>query len=322
MNDYIQEQNDIFERRFKKVDECVVNSNIFKLVHDAFNKNMNAWQITPEQKALAFADFMSKTAIGFISIATESALKIGISVEQEESEKQKREKELSLADEQINKTNHEKELLAEQVLVVKNQAKNELLKANSLELDSEIKKEQVAAAKITALSEAQKINVLIKTANDNLNLKQSELLVEYLKILSTDSDVKLTEANIHKTILAKIENLNKSQLSPVENAINSILSKPLENKDIILQEKDLIVNILVTNYSPLIDEKVGISLISNTIIDSKQIEYTHENIKKTGKKVYFSFSQAGEKIINVSVKDNNLNTLYTNKISLNVKEIK
>lgn len=324
LQDYIDEQNEIFKRRFAKIDDCVVKSNIFQLVGDAFNQNMKAWQITPEQRALAFADFMSKTAIGFISIATETALKLGISIEQEEAEKKKREKELELADEQINKTNHEKQMLAEQIIVVKNQAKSEFLKAFTLELDAEIKKQQIATAKIAALSESQKINVLIKTANDNLNLKQSELLVEYLKILSTDENVKLTDENVHKTILEKIEAVNKSQLSSKEKEVNDILSKLPDLKDMQIKNdtetKDMVINIICSNYTPLIGEKVSVSLISNTIIDDKKIEFICDGVKQYGKKVYFSFNTSGDKTIELNVSDTD-KIVYTSNIMVSVKEL-
>lgn len=324
LQDYIDEQNEIFKRRFVKIDDCVVKSNIFQLVGDAFNQNMKAWQITPEQRSLAFADFMSKTAIGFISIATETALKLGISIEQEEAEKKKREKELELADEQINKTNHEKQMLAEQIIVVKNQAKSEYLKAFTLELDAEIKKQQIATAKIAALSESQKINVLIKTANDNLNLKQAELLVEYLKILSTDENVKLTDENVHKTILEKIEAVNKSQLSSKEKEVNDILSKLPDLKNMQIKNntelKDMVINIICSNYRPLIGEKISVSLISNTIIDDKTIEFICDGVKQYGKKVYFSFNTSGDKTIELNVLNAN-KIIYTSNIMVSVKEL-
>lgn len=326
--DYIDEQNEIFERRFSKVDNCVVNSNIFKLVGDAFNHNMRAWQITPEQRALAFADFMSKTAIGFVSIATETALKLGISVEQEESEKRKREKELELADEQINKTNHEKQMLAEQAIVVKNQAKSEHLKAYSIELDAEIKKQQIATAKIAALSESQKINVLIKTANDNLNLKQCELLVEYLKILSTDNDVRLTDENVHRVILQKLQSINQKQLTSMESQVNDIISKLPALKDIQMKQdtevkdKDMVINMICSNYTPLIAEKVAVTLISNTVIDDKRIEFSCDGVKAYGKKVYFTFENAGEKTIEANIFDNKNKLIYSNRIMISVKDLK
>lgn len=328
IKDYIDEQNEIFTRRFESVDKRIVESEIFKLTSAAFAENMKNWQITPAQQAMAWADFMSKTAIGFISVSTETALKMGISLEQEESEKAKRSKELELANEQINKTNHEKEMLAEQVLMLKTQTKSEEYRAFSLKLDSEMKKQQVALAKINALSEAQKINILIKTANDNLELKQAELLVEYLKTLSTDEDVKLTDNNVHHTILSKIEQLNKSKAASAEQQIKDILNKMPEIKNLELDEsknagnKPLIANIVFSNEHPLINENVGVALISNTSLDDKIITFACENESKTGKNANFKFTSAGEKIINVSVKDGAQKLLYENAVRIVVKELK
>ena len=159
---------------------------------------------------------MAKAFQTSLASATETALRLGITYEQELSEASKREGEISAIEEQVLKIKIEQDLaLANRELVLA-QGKNERLREADLEASIKLKEQQLLGAYISNTAENEKRKVLVQSANDNAIIKRAENLTNYLKVLSDDKDFSILEKGLHEQIKTEILSIGKRELKSAD----------------------------------------------------------------------------------------------------------
>ncbi|MGP1579972.1 MAG: hypothetical protein ACTTH5_02980 [Wolinella sp.] len=217
---------DIFKERFNAIDSLFAQSKIYLEAKASFDEGLVRHSFTEQEKATAYAEFMAKAFQTSLATATEAALRLGITYEQELSEASKREGEISAVEEQVLKIKIEQDLaLANRELVLA-QGKNEHLRETELEASIKLKEQQLLGAYISNTAENEKRKVLIQTANDNAIIKRAEHLINYLKILSDDKDFKITEKGLHEQIKSEVLGIGKRELTHKDIEVKKVELAP------------------------------------------------------------------------------------------------
>lgn len=214
----MDKKNKKFIKRFRAIEREIANSTIYNEAKESFQDDIMKWDITDAEKSVAYAEFNAKSLVGLISAATEAALRSGVSFEEEKTLELKREAEVSLAQETVLKTNIEQRLLVAQSNLTLQQSASEGLKSTQLKADLNIKEIQAHIAYINYLSEKDKRDILVKSANDNANIKQGDLMINLSKVMADDSDGKIGQAWLTQ-VMAKV-----NEISTTENKLEKSTS--------------------------------------------------------------------------------------------------
>ncbi|WP_169785076.1 hypothetical protein [Campylobacter curvus] len=207
------EETELFKKRFKEVDELISTSKIYENTLNSFTEGLKLYSVNEQEKSMAFADFMSKSMSALVNIASETALRLGISYEQEVTEQEKREAEISALEENVLKIRVDQEVGLASLELMRAQGKNEALRKIDLEAGVKLKQQQLLGLHITNIAENEKRKVLIKTANDNAIIKRGEHMTNYLKVLSDDKDFNIKNEKLHEIVK---DNLLKIGENPLE----------------------------------------------------------------------------------------------------------
>ncbi|MBZ7997134.1 hypothetical protein AVCANL279_07350 [Campylobacter canadensis] len=265
-------ETDIFIKRFKAIEKAISESKLIELGKKAFLEEIAADELGEAEKAQAAANFLSQMMSNALSITAESALRVGISYEEEKAKKEATFHQNELMKEQISKLPLEKQLTKAQVDLTNLQEDIEKNKLKITLLDVESKLKQVELLKVQIFSEIEKIKTLNKTADDNLKIKVGELLIQFMQIALSKDWVKLegkNGASLYTYILNSIQDiLNKSKNIALDtNKFNSIIEQTLKanvniNNSSKTNKSDS-YNVLISNYNPSLNEQVNIIAFSS-----------------------------------------------------------
>ena len=309
-----------FKDRFNELDTLYMQSEIFKQSKESFEAGLERFMFSEQEKAMAYADFMSKAFSAILSTATEATLRLGVSYEQEITESAKREPEISALNENVLKIRTDQELALASKALTLAQNSNENLRKLELEATIRLKEQQLLGTYISNVAENEKRKVLIKTANDNAIIKRGEHLNNYLKILSDDKDFNIRNEQLHTLVK--------------ENVL-SIGQNPLSEETIEIQKPDITpIDLSSASNTDRLTTSPIIRLISSK--EPKQNELTHfyclvagvdqkiikfewiiESESYTSQKVMHKFSQKGKQEIICHIDING--EIYTQKESINVR---
>lgn len=204
---------EVFSARFKQIEKLFVNSEIFKQSEASFTSGLKKFAVTEQEKAVAYADFKSKTLTALIGGACDAALRLGVAYEQEISEKEQREAQVSQVEEGVLKTRIDQEVGLASLALTKMQSRNEALRKADLQAGVRIKEAQLLGVYIANVAENEKRDVLIKSANDNAVIKRGEHLNNYLKVLSDDKDFNIINEKLHETVKKNLLDIGMKELT-------------------------------------------------------------------------------------------------------------
>lgn len=219
-----------FKERFSAIDALYANSQIYTEAKASFDEGLVRYSFTEQEKASAYADFMAKAFQTSLATATDAALRLGLTYEQEVSESNKREAEISAVEEQVLKIKIEQDLVLASKELTLSQIKSERLREGDLEASIRLKEQQLTGVHIANVAENEKRKVLIQTANDNAIIKRAEHLNNYLKVLSDDQDFKITEAGIHERIKEEILSIGERSLTSEDIGVSRPSFTPFQSK--------------------------------------------------------------------------------------------
>lgn len=178
------------------------NNPLFQDAKDSFLTGIKDFSATEMEKMLAFADFMSKTFLGQYDVIIRSAMAL--------------DGELA----KVNKTKRETVLVHETTVLTMEQINSERLRQQDTKANIKLKNQQVIVTWESALTEEARRLVLLKANNDNIRIKKSEHLVSYMKVISDDTNVELTES-IHSAVKTNIEDIVTGNLLTITQALPS-----------------------------------------------------------------------------------------------------
>ncbi|MGG7049234.1 MULTISPECIES: hypothetical protein [unclassified Campylobacter] len=309
-----------FKDRFNELDTLYMQSEIFQQSKESFEAGLERFMFSEQEKAMAYADFMSKAFSAILTTATEATLRLGLSYEQEITENAKREPEISALNEQVLKLRIDQELgLASKALTLA-QNSNENLRKLELEATIRLKEQQLLGTYISNVAENEKRKVLIKTANDNAIIKRGEHLNNYLKVLSDDKDFNIRNENLHTLVKDNVLSIGTNPLKEESIAITKPDLMPIDLSSATNADKLTtapIVRIISSNEPKQNELTHFYCLIAGA--DQKTIKFTWtiEGDSYTAQKVMHKFSTKGKQEIVCEINING--EIYTQKESINVK---
>ena len=303
-------ETDLFIKRFKMIEEVMSESKLIELGKKAFLEEIKSDELGETEKAQAAASFLSQIVTSALNIAAESALRVGISYEEEKAKKENTYHQSEMAKEQINKLSLEKDLVKAQINLTNQQEDIEQAKYQSALLDIEIKDKQVQISKINAIEASEKIKILNKTADDNLRVKVGELHTQFMQIALSKDWVKLDDkagTSLYTHILNSIQDiLTKSRNITLDtNKLDKIITDTLvdkNNKTISSDTKKADnYNVLISNYTPNLDEIVSIMALSSDSSVAPKI-YLNNQLIFSGFATSFKITSKKDYIVKVEFK--------------------
>lgn len=310
------EETELFKKRFKEVDELISTSKIYENTLNSFTEGLKLYSVNEQEKSMAFADFMSKSMSALVNIASETALRLGISYEQEVTEQEKREAEISALEENVLKIRVDQEVGLASLELTRAQGKNEALRKIDLEAGVKLKQQQLLGLHITNIAENEKRKVLIKTANDNAIIKRGEHMTNYLKVLSDDKDFNIKNEKLHEIVK---DNLLKIGENPLE--YTNIDIPEFKNIDInfdVAEQKlgQTPIFRIITDRDMKKDKFVNLFCLAAGVKDAS-FKWLIENKTYTTQKVRHEFIGIGEQVITCEITEGD--KTYTKKETINVR---
>jgi len=175
---------------------------LFQAAKDSFLEGLESFSATELEKMSAYADFMSKTFSAQFDIIFRGAMALDGEVAK------------------VEKTKHETRLVHETTVLTMEQTNSERLRQQDTKAGISLKNQQILVTFESTLTEESRRLVLLKANNDNAKIKEAEHLVNYLKVISDDDTLTLTEA-IHSAVKTNIENITNNNLLTINNALPS-----------------------------------------------------------------------------------------------------
>lgn len=178
------------------------NNPLFQDAKESFLEGLKDFSLTAQEQSLAFSDFMSKTFLGQYDVIIRSAMAL--------------DGELA----KVNKTKRETVLVHETTVLTMEQINSERLRQQDTKANIKLKNQQIIVTWESALTEESRRLVLLKANNDNIRIKSSEHMVSYMKIISDDTNIVLTEP-IHSAVKTNIEGIVTNNLLVIANTLPS-----------------------------------------------------------------------------------------------------
>jgi len=201
----VQTDNTILNALMDKLDTLSNNATsnvLFLAAKDSFLQGLESFTATELEKMSAYADFMSKTFSAQFDIIFRGAMALDGEVAK------------------VEKTKHETRLVHETTVLTMEQINSERLRQQDTKAGISLKNQQNLVTFQSALTEESRRLVLLKANNDNAKIKESEHMVNYMKVISDDDTITLTES-IHTAVKTNIENITQNNLLTISNALPS-----------------------------------------------------------------------------------------------------
>ncbi|MBZ7976711.1 MULTISPECIES: hypothetical protein [unclassified Campylobacter] len=303
-------ETELFIKRFKMIEEVMSESKLIDLGKKAFLEEIKSDELGEMEKAQAAASFLSQIVTSALNIAAESALRVGISYEEEKAKKENTYHQSEMAREQINKLSLEKDLVKAQINLTNQQEDIEKAKLKSALADLEAKLKQLELLKVQILSEIEKIKTLNKTADDNLRVKVGELLIQFMQIALSKDWVKLDDkagTSLYTHILNSIQDiLAKSKNIALDTSkFDKIIAETLKaNASLNTPSTNIKAdnyNVLISNYTPNLDEIISIMVLSSDASITPKI-YLDNKLIFSGFATSFKITSKKDYIVKVEFK--------------------
>lgn len=202
----VKNDNPVLNSLMDKLDTLSSNATsnvLFLAAKDSFLEGLESFTATEMEKMSAYADFMSKTFSAQFDIIFRGAMALDGEVAK------------------VEKTKHETRLVHETTVLTMEQTNSERLRQQDTKASISLKNQQILVTFESALTEESRRLVLLKANNDNARIKESEHMVNYMKVVSDDDDITLTEA-IHTAVKTNIEKIASDEhLLTLSNALPS-----------------------------------------------------------------------------------------------------
>jgi hypothetical protein len=188
---------------------------LFQEAKESFLEGLKDFSLTAQEQSLAFSDFMSKTYLGQYDVIIRSSMAL--------------DGELA----KVLKTKKETVLVHETTVLTMEQINSERLRQQDTKANITLKNQQILVTWESALTEESRRFVLLKASNDNNQIKAAEHKVNYMKVVSDDEDISLTE-DIHTAVKTSIDAISAtSNLITITNNLPSTskyasIAKPTE----------------------------------------------------------------------------------------------
>lgn len=175
---------------------------LFQAAKDSFLEGLESFTATEMEKMSAYADFMSKTFSAQFDIIFRGAMALDGEVAK------------------VEKTKRETRLVHETTVLTMEQTNSERLRQKDYKAGISLKNQQIIVTFESALTEESRRLVLLKSNGDNVKIQESVNMVNYMKVVSDDEDISLTEA-IHTAVKTNIQNITSSNLLTITNTLPS-----------------------------------------------------------------------------------------------------
>ena len=198
---------------------------LFEEAKESFLTGIKDYSATEMEKMLAFSDFMSKTYLGQFDVIVRSSMAL--------------DGELA----KVLKTKKETVLVHETTVLTMEQINSERLRQVETKASIKLKNQQINVTWESALTEEARRLALLKASNDNNKIKSAEHKVNYMKVVSDDDTLTLTEA-IHTSVKSSIDSIaEQSNLITLEKSLPADskyinISKPEEVTESITARKE------------------------------------------------------------------------------------
>lgn len=239
----IEKQLSDFERRFKRIDNIFINSQVFSMCVESIKEGIANEFVTPAEKSTILANYFAQTTTNIINSAAQTALQLNSVSINDESTLQKAKFEIELLKEQITKNEIEKQ---------------------ALKSDINLKIANLHLSKINALSEAEKITSLHNTVNHNLSVKQTEFFIQFLNIILAKDYTKLENQDAYVYILNKIADLSKDKVAKYdESNLKNIIKQIMDYNDTKDYLNDKTYTFFVSKTECVLDEQIELKVLIN-----------------------------------------------------------
>ena len=199
MNDY---------SKYEQASQAVLKGTLRKQYMLELGEALKHSAMNDQEKASSFAETLARGYQIDCNIAFQLAYQSEVLDVQAEIAKQSAPFEIARAQNEALKLKAEANFTTNQSELVSAQRKTEVLRRKDVQAGIELKNMQQISAHIAALSEEDKRRILLYSSQDNVNIKKAELQLQYLKVLSEDSDMKInTEEELHKLVKSSITNI-------------------------------------------------------------------------------------------------------------------
>lgn len=173
---------------------------LFLAAKDSFLEGLESFTATEMEKMSAYADFMSKTFSAQFDIIFRGAMALDGEVAK------------------VEKTKHETRLVHETTVLTMEQINSERLRQVDTKANISLKNQQIKVTWESSLTEESRRRVLLKANNDNALIQLAEKLVNYMKVISDDDKIDLTQ-EIHEAVKSSIEGITKENLIMVTKSL-------------------------------------------------------------------------------------------------------
>lgn len=294
-------ETDLFLKRFKAIESAMSESKLIDLGKKAFLEEIKSDELGEMEKAQAAASFLSQIVTSALNIAAESALRVGISYEEEKAKKENTYNQSEMFKEQIAKVALEKKVL-------KLQTNNESERLKSIKADLEIKFKQLSTIKVEILKKIEDIKTLNKTADDNLRIKAGELLMQFMQVALSKDWVQLDNGggSIYTYILNQIKSIitDSKKITLDTSKFDKIINETITDKIDINSEHILsnAYNVVVSNYTPKQNEVISIYAFSSDESVKEANFYINNRLIFTGHSMNYFFQDKGDYVLKVEFK--------------------
>lgn len=189
MNDYL---------KYELASQAVLKGTLRKQYMQELGEALKHSAMNDQEKASIFAETLARCYQIDCNIAFQLAYQSEVLDMQAEIAKQSAPFEIATSQNQALKLKAEANFTTNQSELVSAQRKTEVLRRKDMQAGIELKNMQQIASHIAALSEEDKRRILLYSSQDNVHIKKAELHLQYMKILSEDSDSKINEEKLHK----------------------------------------------------------------------------------------------------------------------------
>lgn len=296
---------ELFRVRFNAVDEMIANSKTFQKCTEIFMTGIANEMASSAEKSLAYAEFLGQSTPKFIETAATTALNMGKAYQEELSAKEQLSHQAENGKALITKTKLETDLLQRQTNIVSISENTEKIKLKTAQCDLALKEKQIALANISIMSESQKVEILNKTAIDNLSVKTAEHLVEFLRIATSKNETTIKSSNIYTYILEKIDEIETK--SPKLGLDTELLRKMVtdelakNNIDFSIDidandyERPVPLSFMISNTKPDINETVQFSVFADSVNNNPSLikYYINDELVGNGCSLMYKFSSKG-----------------------------
>lgn len=307
-----------FKQRFEFIEQIISKSSILDRAEKFFLQGLKSFEVTSYEKSLAFADFISKVSIQVMSLTSDTALKLGVAMAQEQGAKDDNYLNENLKQEQIAKTIAEKNLVKTQNELVSAQKVQMGIQVETAKADNEIRNMQTFLTSIQTIQESVRTASLIETVFQNFIIKKGELFNDWYKTATSKDTSVVLGKNIHEFILSTIDELTpKTDFGNYSELLNELISKiqiPKRyemSEDIlnIKQDTKPTYTLLLSNATPKVNEEIKIVIVADDtyehdvsiVIDDSEV-YNATSVIKT-------FDTKGEYEIKAVVRNKDGNTI-------------